>query len=94
MTAEAAAEPLVQTRDKTQVSQSYWSLVWWKFKRNKLAVFGAFLILGFYTVCVVFPEFFAPYLASRESEFVEAPALYLNFVDEEDGFSLRPFVYG
>ena len=30
-----------------QVSQSYMALVWWKFKRNRTAVIGGFLLLAF-----------------------------------------------
>ena len=32
-----------------QVSQSYWSLVWWKFKRNQVAVVGGVILVLFYT---------------------------------------------
>ena len=28
-------------RSYYEVSQSYWSLVWWKFRKNRLAVIGA-----------------------------------------------------
>jgi peptide/nickel transport system permease protein len=79
---------------RQQISQSYWSLVWWKFKRNRLAVFGGLLILTFYLVCVVFPEFFAPYTAARESPYLEARPTWPNFFDEAGNFHLRPFVYG
>jgi hypothetical protein len=32
---------------KESISQSYWSLVWYKFKRNKLAIAGGALIILF-----------------------------------------------
>jgi peptide/nickel transport system permease protein len=54
---------------RQQVSQSYWSLVWWKFKKNRLGVVGGILILGYYITCVLFPEFFSPYLSVRESQY-------------------------
>ncbi|MFO7607286.1 MAG: hypothetical protein R6W72_13415, partial [Desulfurivibrionaceae bacterium] len=44
-----------------QFSQAYWSLVWWKFKKNKLAIVGAIIIILFYTSCGLFAEFVAPY---------------------------------
>lgn len=78
---------------RKQISQSYWSLVWWKFKKNRLAVFGGVLILLFYLTCVVFPEFFAPYTANRESSYLEAPPTWPHFFDESGTFHLRPFVY-
>jgi peptide/nickel transport system permease protein len=77
-----------------KISQSYWNLVWYKFKKNKLAIVGAAIILLFYLTCLLFPEFFAPYGPARESDFIEAPPTWPHFVDEEGNFSLRPFVYG
>ena len=79
---------------KEQVSQSYWSLVWWKFKKNRMAVYASILIAIFYIVCVFFAEFFAPYSKVRESDFIEARPQQLHFVDQEGKFKLRPFVYG
>jgi peptide/nickel transport system permease protein len=79
---------------KESISQSYWSLVWYKFKRNKLAIAGGALIILFYLTCLLFPEFFAPYSAPRESEFIEAPGTWPQFIDAEGNFSLRPFVHG
>ena len=79
---------------KKQVSQSYWSLVWWKFKRNRVAVVGGFLLLLSYIVFVLIPEFVAPYSLNRTSELVEAPPTGLHFVDADGNFHARPFVYG
>ena len=79
---------------RKQISQSYWSLVWWKFKRNRLAVIGGLLIVTFYLACVVFPEFFAPYTSGRESPLLEARPTRPHFFDEAGNFHLRPFVYG
>jgi peptide/nickel transport system permease protein len=80
--------------EREKVSQSYWNLVWYKFRKNKLAIVGAVIILLFYLMCLLFPEFFAPYGPARESNFIEAPPTWPHFVDEEGNFSLRPFVYG
>ncbi|HEX5809600.1 MAG TPA: ABC transporter permease [Anaerolineales bacterium] len=79
---------------KQQVSQSYWSLVWWKFKRNRVAVLGGMLLLTSYIVFVLIPEFVAPYALERTSALVEAPPTKLHFVDTEGNFHARPFVYG
>jgi peptide/nickel transport system permease protein len=80
--------------EREKVSQSYWNLVWYKFRKNKLAIVGAVIILLFYLMCLLFPEFFAPYGPARESNFIEAPPTWPHFVDEEGNFRLRPFVYG
>ena len=80
--------------EKTQVSQSYWSLVWWKFKKNQLAIIGGIVVLLFYVSCGLFAEFIAPYGLHTESEFLEAPPQWPRFRDVEGKWHLRPFVYG
>ena len=82
------------TQDKKKVSQSYWSLVWWKFRRNRLAVIGAIILLIYYITCIFFAEFFAPYTKDRQSDYIEARPTYIQFRDDAGNFSLRPFVYG
>ncbi|MBU2611487.1 MAG: ABC transporter permease [Chloroflexi bacterium] len=77
-----------------QVSQSYWSLVWWKFKKNKMAIVGAVILIILYTSFVGVPEFVSPYLLEHTSNFTEARPQIIRFVDAEGKFHLRPFVYG
>jgi peptide/nickel transport system permease protein len=79
---------------KKQVSQSYWSLVWWKFKRNRVAVLGGIILLSFYFGFVIIPEFLSPYQLEHTSDYVEAPPTKLHFVDAEGTFHIQPFVYG
>jgi peptide/nickel transport system permease protein len=84
-----------QTMDpKKQVSQSYWALVWWKFRRNRVAVVGGFILLLFYFSFVFVPEFISPYALETTSDYVEAKPTRIHFVDAEGKFHLRPFVYG
>jgi peptide/nickel transport system permease protein len=80
--------------EQQQVSQSYWSLVWWKFKKNKLAILGGIIVLIFYFTCFLFPEFFAPYGNDQQSEYLEVPPMRPHFRDDAGNWSLRPFVYG
>ena len=77
-----------------KASQSYWSLVWWKFKRNKVAVIGGVILLTFYFSFVFIPEFLSPYHLETSSEFPEAGPTRIHFVDPQGEFHLRPFVYG
>lgn len=79
---------------KKKVSQSYWSLVWWKFRKNRLAVVGAIILTFYYVVCVFFAEFFSPYTTGLESKYIEAKPTTFQFSDLEGNFSLRPYVYG
>lgn len=68
-------------------------LIWRRFKRNKLAVFGALVLFGLILVSV-FSEFLSPstpyaYDAAR----THAPPQQLHFVDTSDGFELGMYVY-
>ena len=83
-----------ESQEKDQISQSYWALVWWKFKKNRTAVIGMIMLAIFYIACVFFAEFFAPYPKEYETEFIEAKPTTLHWRDEDGNFSLRPFVYG
>ena len=77
-----------------QVGQSYLSLVWWKFKRNRVALVGGILLVSMYVSFVLLPEFISPYTLTHTSDFTEAPATHLHFVDAEGNFHARPFIYG
>jgi peptide/nickel transport system permease protein len=79
---------------KKQVSQSYWALVWWKFRRNRVAVIGGIMLLLFYFSFVFIPEFISPYALETTSDYVEAKPTRIHFVDANGKFHLRPFVYG
>ncbi len=79
---------------KKPVTQSYWSLVWWKFKKNRAAVVGGILLLTIYFSFVVIPEFIAPYDKQTVSRFLEARPQTIRFVDSNGTFHLQPFVYG
>lgn len=68
-------------------------LMWWKFRRHKLAVASLiFLILAY--ACTIFAGFIAPYDPSTRTANLYAPPQVIRFVDAEGGFHLRPFVYG
>jgi peptide/nickel transport system permease protein len=71
---------------------SQWRLMWWKFRKHKVAVFCTGVLLFFYVVAV-FCEFVSPSdPRERDSAFIYAPPHKIRFVGQE-GFSLRPFVY-
>jgi len=71
---------------------SQWRLMWWKFRKHKVAVFCTGLLVLFY-VMAVFCEFVSPNdPRERNSGFIYAPPQKIRFVGQ-DGFSLRPFVY-
>ena len=74
-------------------SATQWQLVWWRFRRHRLALVGA-TILGVMLLLGIFAEFFAPYAgATRNTEYLLGPPQLLRFWDA-NGFSPRPFVHG
>jgi peptide/nickel transport system permease protein len=83
-----------QEQEQKQLSQSYWALVWWRFKRSKAAIVGAIIVVLSYFMGALFAEFFSPYLVNQQSEYVEARPQWPHFIDEEGNFHVRPFVYG
>ena len=69
-----------------------WLLIWWKFKRHRLAVFSAIVLAVLYASILV-SEFLAPYpLAKRNNQFIFAPPQGIHLFHE--GEFIGPFVYG
>ena len=71
---------------------SQWRLMWWKFRRHRVAVWsGVFLALIYGSILV--SELLAPYhLHTRNIEFIHAPPQRLHLFHE--GRFVGPFVYG
>ncbi len=72
---------------------SQWRLMWWRFRRHKLAVVSMVVLIIFYLVAI-FCEFVAPYEPFfRDVDYVQAPLQRVHFIDKQGNFHLRPFVY-
>jgi len=72
---------------------SQWQLMWWRFRKHKPALISAVILIFFYAVAI-FCEFLAPVDPHKISEtYVHVVPQTLQFFDE-NGFHLRPFVYG
>jgi len=81
------------TAEERYYIASQWELMWRKFKKHKLALFGGSIVIIFYVVAI-FCEFFSPYdIYKRYPKYRYCPPQKIHFLDEE-GFHLRPFVYG
>ena len=66
-------------------------LMWWKFKRHKVAVFSGLFLVLMYVMCI-FAEFLAPYsLETRNSKYIYAPPQSIHFFHK--GEFIGPFVY-
>lgn len=71
---------------------SQWTLMWWKFKRHRLAVFSGILLLVIYAIAAL-AEFLSPYsFEKRHSEFIRMPPQAVHLFHE--GTFVGPFTYG
>jgi peptide/nickel transport system permease protein len=69
-----------------------WKLVWWRFRRHRLALVSAIILLAMY-LSIIVVEMIAPYnLHSRHIDFIYAPPQPLHLFHE--GELVGPFVYG
>jgi len=70
---------------------SSWQLMWWKFRRHKVAVAAAFVLLAFYAL-VPFVEIVAPYSQTqRHGDFLYAPPQAIHLMHE--GRFIGPHTY-
>jgi len=88
---EAVTEELPLEEEEIYVA-SYWKLMWWKFRRHKMALISAVFVILLYLVAI-FCEAVAPY--DPEDYFLKykmAPPTKIHIRDAEGRFHL-PFVY-
>ena len=85
-----ATEPF-GTESEAFYRASSWKLMWWKFRRHKVAVASALILLAFY-LAVPFVELIAPYnQTKRNGDFLYAPPQGVHLF--HDGRLVGPFVY-
>lgn len=85
-----ATEP-VGAESESFYRASSWQLMWWKFRRHKVALAAAFVLLALYAI-VPFVEVIAPYnQTKRHGDFLYAPPQGIHLMHE--GQLMRPFVY-
>lgn len=71
---------------------SQWKLMWWRFRRHRLAVVALFVLAVFYASTLI-SELIAPYnLHTRNARFIHAPPQQVHLFHE--GQWVGPFVYG
>jgi peptide/nickel transport system permease protein len=78
--AEAPARPVASSAAEARLSvASNWTLVWWRFKKHRLALFCALLLIFLYVIVLV-PDFFAtqhPEAGEARLAYVPAQPLHL-----------------
>lgn len=84
--------PRAESEDLRFEVASQWQLTWWKFRKHKLAMFSAVIVILLY-LTAIFGEFIAPYGGiTTNSKFVHAPPQTLHLFSE-DGFGLHVYGY-
>ncbi|CAN1542116.1 DppC ABC-type dipeptide/oligopeptide/nickel transport systems, permease components [Rhabdaerophilaceae bacterium] len=85
------AEALTPAQQRVYLA-SQWQLMWWKFKRHRLAVISGAVLIAIYTMAM-FAEFLAPYnYDQRHSDFIRRPPQAVHLFHE--GRFVGPFTYG
>lgn len=85
------AERLTREQERYYLA-SQWRLMWWRFRRHKVAV-AAGLVLALAYGSILITEFLAPYgLETRDTGFIYAPPQVPRLF--HDGRLVGPFVYG
>jgi peptide/nickel transport system permease protein len=70
---------------------SQWQMMWWRFRRHRLAVWSGSIVLVMY-LSILVSEVLAPYdLHNRHTNFIYAPPQSVHFF--HDGRFVGPFVY-
>ncbi|HEY9529503.1 MAG TPA: ABC transporter permease, partial [Anaerolineales bacterium] len=90
-------EPLTPTVSEsaveTEENESYFDLVWRRFRRSPVSIIGALMVLML-VILAIFADFFSPTSISGidlQASFI--PPQQIHFFDAEGKFHLRPFVY-
>lgn len=87
----APTPPQVDDENLSYEVATQWKLMWWKFRKHKLAIISLFIVFMYYFVAL-FADFFAPHPSEYyNAEYVYAPPQEINLI--RDG-QFAPYVYG
>ena len=93
-----AADPVLPPEIEEEVADerltvaSQWQLIWWRFRKHKVAVYCGVLLIVFYVVAT-FAEFFAPYdPLTVNGQYKLVPPLGVTFIDPDGNFVPWPGV--
>ena len=92
--AEAAVADIPAVSSRLAVA-SQWQLVWWAFKRHRLAMVGLVVTAILYIIAIV-PGFFAvndPSMQNARAAFHPPQALHLIDTGADGGWSIRPYIH-
>ena len=93
--APSAPDAAVDNASARMAVASQWQLVWWAFRRHRLAMAGLVVTVIMYIVAVI-PGFFAvndPSQQNARAAFYPPQALHVIDTSEDGNWSLRPYIY-
>ena len=91
----SALEDAVDHSSARLAVASQWQLVWWAFRRHRLAMAGLVVTAALYIIAIV-PGFFAvndPSQQNARAAFYPPQALHLIDTSEDGSWSVRPHIY-
>ncbi|HEX8009528.1 MAG TPA: ABC transporter permease [Casimicrobiaceae bacterium] len=86
----AAAHEAGDLAEQRIAVATQWQLMWWRFRKHKLAVGGTLVLVAFYLVAI-FADFFA-YVDPQESD-AQRSLMAPQAIHWIDGGSFKPYVY-
>ena len=96
-TAQGTLVPEIKEQDDSFYYASQWELIWWRFRRHRMAIVSLLLLLLLYFLAI-FSGFFSPYdTSTRFEDYQEAPPVKIRwFQTDEDGQRRfkGPYYYG
>ncbi len=93
---QVAGAPAFRDEEEAQLFVAgQWQLMWWRFRRHKLAMFSAIVTILIYLVAL-FVEFLAPFPADLyDAQYTYAPPQRFHFFERtEEGLKFNPHVNG
>ncbi len=96
-TAQDTLVPGIKEQDDSFYYASQWELIWWRFRRHRMAAVSLGLLILLY-VLAVFSGFFSPYNTARRFEdYQEAPPVRIRWFQTDENGQRRftgPYYYG
>lgn len=94
MAPDLRPEPAAETEARIYVA-SQWKLTWWRFRKHRVAMISAVVVLSVYLVAL-FAEFLAPFPTDMyNSRYTFAPPQRVHlFLSTDEGLQFKPHVNG
>ncbi len=89
------ARAMVSDRQEAINVATQWQLMWWRFRKHRLAMTSLVIVILIYLVALL-AEFLAPFTPDEfQADYTYAPPQRLHlFLETENGLRFQPWVYG